>query len=681
MAESMEKMDGGSWDETAANVAAVKALFPEAVREGKINFEVLKSCLGEAVETGKASYSFIWNGKEEARAFSRARSMGTLRPCREESKDWDTTGNLYIEGDNLEVLKLLQGAYHRRVKMIYIDPPYNTGKDFVYADNFHDSIRNYKEQTGQVDSDGRKLRANAETSGRYHTDWLNMLFPRLLVARNLLRDDGVLFMSIDDNEVVNARKLCDEVFGEDNFVAQIVWQNKKGGGNDSKFIAVEHEYILVYSKNKDSLSEFYERYSDEYAKRYKEEDEQGKFFWDTFKRKIGKQYYPIECPDGSILQYDSDGNAISWLRSEARFKLDKAAGEIKFEKQADGTWSIFFKQRMPMGKKPRSIFETTEVLSDYGTTSTGAEDSYQHFKRHVFSNPKPVRLLKFLMQFVLEKSDIVFDFFSGSGTTAEALMALNEEYNFQCKFVLVQLPEDLKRNFEAASNENAKVILRNAIAFLEENGKRCSITELAKERIRRAGQKLQEEPLVPNDQKEYKEVEGQTEDLFATAENTEHEDMNPPVVDATERVSRDVGFRVYKLDTSNVVAWNPNAADLELELQNAADNILLGRPAEDLFVEVLLKSNIPLTAEVAEAEHAVGECVIRIVNGGELFVCLDAKITVEVAEEMARLAQTRKSAALPWSAVFRETGFASDEDKANALTTLKSAGVESVRTI
>ena len=222
MNEQIERMDGKSFDETAANVAAIRNLFPHAVSEGKIDFDVLKSCLGAAVEERKDFYRMLWNGKEEARAFSRVRSQATLRPCVSESKDWDTTQNLYIEGDNLEVLKLLQGAYHNQVKMIYIDPLYNTGKDFVYHDNFHDSVQNYKIQTGQIAADGSKTSAkNAETSGRYHTDWLNMIFPRLLVARNLLRDDGVIFISIDDNEVANLRKVCDEVFGEDNFVAQI----------------------------------------------------------------------------------------------------------------------------------------------------------------------------------------------------------------------------------------------------------------------------------------------------------------------------------------------------------------------------------------------------------------------------------------------------------------------------
>jgi len=319
----MEKLDGKSMDIVAENIEKLKEIFPDVFTEGKVDFEALEATLGEYVEGKEERYSFNWNGKAAARRIAQTPSTGTLRPAPEESKDWESTENLYIEGDNLEVLKLLQKSYHKQVKMIYIDPPYNTGKDFVYKDNFKDNIKNYMEQTGQVDTEGNKLSTNSDASGRYHSNWLNMMYPRLKLARNLLKDDGVIFISIDEVEYSKLRTVCDEIFGETNHVADLIWQNKKGGGNDSKYIAVEHEYVLVYAKDEVNLHSFFEPYKPEYLKRYKEKDEKGLFFWDTFKRKSGKQYYSIECPDGTILDKDDLGNPISWLRSETRFLKDK----------------------------------------------------------------------------------------------------------------------------------------------------------------------------------------------------------------------------------------------------------------------------------------------------------------------------------------------------------------------
>lgn len=432
----MTTLNGKSEDILKDNIAALRELFPEVCCEDKVDFDKLRQVLGEYTEDSAERYNFTWNGKGQALRLSQTPSMGTLLPCKEESKNWDDTQNLYIEGDNLEVLKLLQKSYHGKVKMIYIDPPYNTGSDFVYPDDFSDSLENYKKLTGQVDDEGRRLGTNTEASGRYHTDWLNMMYPRLRLARNLLTDDGVIFISIDENEVDNLKKVCNEILGEGNFVAQLVWQNKKGGGNDSTYIAVEHEYILIYAKNKTSLGEFYETYSEDYIKRYKEEDELGRYFWDTFKRKSGKQYYPITCPDGTILQYDDDGNPISWLRSESRFYSDLEIGDVRIVKIGE-KWSVQFKQRIPLGKTPRSIFTTETVIDDKGTTSTGATDIYDFFKKDVFSNPKPVELMRFILGFGTGDNCIVLDFFSGSATIAEAVFQCNAEDNGKRHFIAV----------------------------------------------------------------------------------------------------------------------------------------------------------------------------------------------------------------------------------------------------
>lgn len=508
----MDKMRMESPDMTAQNVDRIAALFPNCVTEvldeehstpekkvykRAINFELLKQMLSPDVVEGNERYEFTWVGKKAAIVEANQPIRKTLRPCKEESKDWDTTENLYIEGDNLEVLKLLQESYLGKVKMIYIDPPYNTGNDFIYADDFMHSQEQENQQMGMYDEDGDRLFKNTDTNGRFHSDWCSMIYSRLHLAKNLLTDDGVIFISIDDSEVKNLKNICDEVFGAANFVAQLIWQNKKGGGNDSTHIAIEHEYILTYAKNIALLGEFYESYSDDYIKRYKEEDNIGRFFWDTFKRKAGKQYYPITCPDGTVLEYDEDGNAISWLRSKARFDSDIAAGEIRIIKIGE-KWSVQFKQRIPLGKTPRSIFTTETVIDDRGTTSTGASDVYDYFKKDVFSNPKPVELIRFLLGFGLGENDIVLDFFSGSGTTAEAVMRSNLEGG-KNKFILVQLPENIDPLVNSSS-ANAKRVAENAVSVLDEMEHPHLLTELAKERIRRAGEKIKSEsPLTTAD--------------------------------------------------------------------------------------------------------------------------------------------------------------------------------------
>lgn len=334
----MDKLRMETPDLTAQNIEKIGALFPNCITEtvdknGKpkkaINFDMLRQMLSSDVVEGDEAYEFTWVGKKAAIVEANKPIRKTLRPCPEESKDWDTTENLYIEGDNLEVLKLLQESYLGKVKMIYIDPPYNTGNDFIYADNFMRSQEAENEQMGMYDEGENRLFKNTDTNGRFHSDWCSMIYSRLVLSRNLLSDNGVIFISIDDSEADNLKKICSEVFGESNFVCQLIWQNKKGGGNDSLHVAIEHEYVLVYAKCKGLLAEFYESYSEDYIKRYKEQDEIGRFFWDTFKRKSGKQYYPITCPDGTVLEYDEDGNAISWLRSKTRFESDLKAGEVR----------------------------------------------------------------------------------------------------------------------------------------------------------------------------------------------------------------------------------------------------------------------------------------------------------------------------------------------------------------
>lgn len=606
------------------NFRKLAELFPDAVTETKneqgevvraIDKDVLMQEINTKVVEGREErYQFTWPDKRKSVLLANAPIAKTLRPCREESVNFDTTENLYIEGDNLEVLKLLQETYLGKIKMIYIDPPYNTGKDRVYKDNFAQSTEEYLANSGQYDEEGNCLVQNTESNGRFHTDWLNMMYPRLKLARNLLTEDGVIFISIDDNEQENLKKICDAIFGAANFVSQLIWQNKKGGGNDSKYIAIEHEYILVYARNKAELTDFYEAYSGDYIKRYKEEDKIGRFFWDTFKRKSGKQYYPIICPDGTVLQYDDDGNPISWLRSKARFESDVKAGEVRIVK-LEGKWSVQFKQRIPLGKTPRSIFTTETVLTDKGTTSTGANDVYEYFKKDIFSNPKPVELIKFLLGFGLQKDDIILDFFSGSATTAEAVMRSNTEGK-GCKYILVQVQEDIDPMLNSAS-ANAKRVAENAVSILDELNRPHIIPELAKERIRRAGaQIIHNSQCIMHNEK----------CLMTKCPNYESCIINSPL---------DVGFRVLKCDSSNMkdVYYSPESYNGTF-LNSLTENIKEDRTPEDLLFQVMLDLGILLSSKITET--VIGGKKVFDVADGFLIACFDDTVTDEVVTEIAK---------------------------------------------
>lgn len=622
----MDKLKMHTPNKADENFKKLAALFPNAVTEtidenGEVVRAIDKDVLMQeisctVVDGNEERYQFTWPDKKKSVLLANAPISKTLRPCREESVDFDTTENLYIEGDNLEVLKLLQETYLGKIKMIYIDPPYNTGNDFVYEDDFAQSTEEYMANSGQFDTEGNRLVKNLDSNGRFHTDWLNMMYPRLKIAKNLLTEDGVIFISIDDSENKNLKNVCDEIFGAANFVSQLIWQNKKGGGNDSKYIAIEHEYILVYARNISALSEFYEAYSDDYIKRYKEHDEIGRFFWDTFKRKSGKQYYPIVCPDGTVLQFDDDGNPISWLRSKARFESDIKSGEIRIVKLGD-KWSVQFKQRIPLGKTPRSIFTTETVFTEQGTTSTGSSDVYEYFKKDVFSNPKPVELIKFLLGFGLQKDDIVLDFFSGSATTAEAVMRSNAEGK-RCKYILVQLKEDIDPMLNSAS-ANAKRVAENAVAVLDELRRPHIIPELAKERIRRAGKKIKDEnPL-----------------------NTQN---------------LDTGFRVLKCDTSNMkdVYYSPADFDRNL-LDLMADNIKEDRTPEDLLFQVMLDLGVTLSSKIEET--TIGGKKVFDVADGFLIACFDKDVNDETIKAIAQKQ--------PYYFVMRDSSLANDSVATN----------------
>lgn len=458
-------------------LAVLKANFPQCFDKNGafIQEKLLEIVKSSDVELSKESYSLNWLGKSYARLLANLPPKTLLTEDkdhnqREENKN---SQNLLIKGDNLEVLKHMVNAYAEKVKMIYIDPPYNTGSDgFVYNDDRKFTPEQLSELAGIGLDEATRILEFTTKGSSSHSAWLTFIYPRLYVAKELMCDEGVICISIDENEHSQLKILCDEVFGEHNFITDFVWKNKKGGGNDSVHVAIEHEYILMYSKNKSSLERLFETYKPEYLSRYNQEDNESKYYWDTFKRKSGKQYYPITCPDGTVLEYDDNGNKISWLRSRNRFESDLEKGDVRLIQKEDGGWSVQFKQRLPKGKKPRSILINETLLDKSGTTSDGSSDLLDLFDFHPFDNPKPLKLLSDLINIVVSDGDYVLDFFGGSGSTAHAILELNKNDNAYRKFILVQIDEKLK-NDDFAYDKGYKTIF-----------------DITKDRIIKAGEKI-----------------------------------------------------------------------------------------------------------------------------------------------------------------------------------------------
>lgn len=625
----IRSLDGKTPDIAEENIQKLRQIFPDVFTEDKVDFEKLQQVLGEYVEDSKERYNFTWNGKGQALRLSQTPSLGTLRPCKEESKDWDTTQNLYIEGDNLEVLKLLQKSYHSKVKMIYIDPPYNTGKDFVYPDDFHDSLENYKKLTGQVDSEGNRLSTNTEASGRYHTDWLNMMYPRLRLARNLLADDGVIFISIDDNEVDNLKKICNEVFGEDNFVSAFI-RKGSGGRQDSKYYAIVHEYILCYAKQSSLYISGKELKEDDNYPFY---DEVKKLNYRTqLLRKWGENskrtdrpnlFYPIPDPDGKdnfpMLPSGEEG---CWRWGKEKMFEEIKNGRVEF-KRKDEDWVAYEKIFEPTSDNPNTKLFTT-IIDDIGSSS-GAGLIKQIFNDKVFDYPKPVNLIKRIINFVnTEDGDIILDFFSGSSTTAHATMQLNAEDGGNRKFIMVQLPEPTDEKDEAYK-----------AGYM-------NICEIGKERIRRAGEKIKEE-------------------------NKDKENI----------ANLDIGFKVLKLDTSNIRKWQPDYDNLEQSLLDYVDNYMEGRTELDVVYEIMLKYGLDLTYPVDG--FTIQQKKVYSIGFGMLMICLDDEITTEVAKGI--LEKVKELAPETTRVVFKDNGFKTDSNKTNIKEILKSGGIEEFITI
>lgn len=652
MTKVIPPMDSTSTDIVADNISKLKALFPEAFTEGKVDFDALKEVLGDYVDGRDERYSFTWNGKSKARMIAQTPSTGTLRPCKEESVDWDSTQNLFIEGDNLEVLKLLQKSYHKKVKMIYIDPPYNTGSDFVYKDNFKDNIKNYKEITGQVDGEGRSLSNNPETSGRYHTDWLNMMYPRLTLARNLLKDDGAIFISIGVEELDNLKKICDEIFGEENFVEIFSWVKTSTPPALSTKSRKTNEYIVCYERTRSDL-------------KYNGEELDG---GDQPLLNTGNAVRELVFPTGVITFNIPDGkyslstpdkveitkefiveNGLN--KSEVRLK-----GEFKWnqdflnEEIIQGTrfivktnkFSIRFIRDEEGFKRPTNFIKSkytspliNKPLNNVGTNENASSHLNELMGGNLFDYPKPVTLIEYLLNFIVEENDIVIDFFAGSGTTAESVFNYSLSKSLNHNFILVQLPEVLDPKATGDSKGRAKI--KAACDFLSVIKKPHNIAELTKERIRRAATKIQTE--------------------------------NPGY-------NGDLGFKTFKLDSTNIKPWELDFDLTAQDLEEQISNIKTDRKEEDVLYEVLLKYGL-LTLPITE--HSIDGHKVFNIGMGALMVCLSDKISLEVAEGIAKLKEELNPEIM--RVVFKDAGFADDVVKTNALQILKQAGIEDVRSL
>lgn len=642
--KDMNRIDGLSLNLERNNIEKIKELFPEAVEEGKIDFDMLRAMLGDEVDDSKEKYQFTWNGKAKSIKLAQTPSSATLRPCKEKSKNWDTTENIYIEGDNLEVLKQLQKTYYGKIKMIYIDPPYNTGNDFVYNDSYSNTLENYKEQTNQISS------SNPESSGRFHTDWLNMIYPRLVLAKNLLSDSGVIIASIDNNEIANLQKILDEVFGVDNCMGVISNSNNPKGRSDDKYIATAHEYLLVYAKNLSSVEWYGFEPTEEIIKRYNKFDELGKQYREIDLRKTGENDLREDRPNLFYYFYYSEFTKDFYADRNDYIKDGYIQIKPQREDGKDGNWrwgietaknqiTDLVPKFMPSRKvwgvmqkdylekralvKPTSSWTFKDVNSERGTE----EFVKLGFDKRIFPKPKPLGTITRCLKLSTNDDSIILDFFSGSATTAHAVMKLNAEDGGNRKFIMVQLPElcdEKKEAYKAGYN---------------------NICEIGEERIRRAGEQIKAEW----------EKEHPTDELF----------------DADEEFSTDIGFKVFKLDSTNVNEWDSNMKLDEKELALRLSEVFKeGRSKEDILYEIMLKYGV--FDKPVEEINVNGKTMYRV-GKRYMIVCLEDSIISEDVRAIGELS--------PRTVIFKEAGFNNDNDKINAMYNLEKCGVEDVKCI
>lgn len=612
----MDKLKMHSLNKVDDNIKKIGTLFPNCLTERKndageveyaIDFELLKQELSTViVEGNEERYQFTWPDKKKSILAANAPISDTLRPCREESVDFDNTENLYIEGDNLAVLKLLQETYLGKIKMIYIDPPYNTGNDFVYNDDFAESVDEYLAHSGQFDDEGNRLIQNTDNNGRFHSDWLNMIYPRLKLAKDLLTDDGVILISIDDCEQDNLRKICDEVFGRKNFIDTLIWKKRYGGGAKEKYFVSLHEYVLVYCKNIDLLGELFVPLSNESAERYYSKRD-SKFAtrggYRTHPLEAGKAMdarpnliYPIPAPDGTMIMPKKQ-----WLWSKERVMEALKNDDLEIVQGKDG-WVVSSKQYLREEDGSLRPAKMLSIIDDVYTQHGTNEMINIMGDAKIFQYPKPSAFVKQLVSVITEgKDELILDFFSGSAATAHAVMQLNAEDGGKRKFIMVQLPEETDEKSEAYKAGYK------------------TICEIGKERIRRAGEKIKEENGI-------------------TALNL------------------DTGFRVLKIDSSNMKDVYYNPAEYELSIFDMlTDNIKEDRTPEDLLFQVMLDLGVLLSSKIEETTIA-GKRVFNVADGF-LIACFDELVTEETITAIAKQK--------PYYFVMRDSSMASDSVATN----------------
>ena len=624
----MEKFVAGAPQTSSADIASdnlerLKALFPEVYAEGKVDFAMLRQILGSAVGDSEEKYGLNWHGKRRARQLALTPSTGTLRPCTGESVNWDKTQNLMIEGDNLEVLKLLQKGYSGRIRVIYIDPPYNTGRDFIYPDNYRNNIENYLKITAQIGGDNRKLSSNPESSGRFHTDWLNMMYPRLILARNLLIENGLIFISCDDNESSNLRCVLDEIFGAENFLSQIVWKKSYGGGSKTKHVVRLHEYTLCYCKQKESLDRLELPPDPKALKYYKLRDSK-------YATRGPYRLQPLATTSNDLrknLRYKIpyEGEDI-WPEKQWQWKRERTMKALEDDElvvtSSEGRKQVYYKQYLKdeegsvRGAKPYS------VLNGPYTQQGTAEIEEIFGDPKIFPFPKPSSLIAQFVSYGYPSNDfIVLDFFSGSGSTCEAVFRLNQQDGGQRRVISVQIPAPTGRTDFT------------------------TISAIARERVRRVGSEI-------------------------TSNSSE------------SVASIDVGFRVFKLDTSNIRAWNPRSDMLEDALLAGLDHIESGRTEQDILYELLLKFGLDLCVPIEE--RTIANKSVHAVGAGTLIACLDKSISNDEVEPLALGIADWHDVLDPAgesTVVFRDSGFGDDVAKTNLTAILEQRGLRNVRSL
>lgn len=630
------------------NVERLQALFPDAFPDGKLDFDVLRQLLGASLDGREETYGLNWHGKRHARRLALTPSSGTLRPCPDDSVDWDKTKNLMIEGDNLEVLKLLQKSYAGTVKLIYIDPPYNTGKDFIYPDDYRDSIGHYLTLTHQVDGSNQKLSSNVETSGRFHTNWLNMMYPRLFLARHLLALDGILLISIDDAEVHNLRVICDDIFGAENFCGCFVWEKKKKPSFLNRNMGSVTDYIIAYAKVR-SLAPAFVAGAVEDGKKYP---------FNNAGNPPSILRFPPEtvrfsCEDQLVSAQDmSSGNIVTTLLDDVRIvngvnvNSFRLKGEWRYS-QAKLDEFVAARAEIVISKNPfRPNYvnrsgekkKTSNLLSHrvngVPTNEDATREMRELFGTDVMSYPKPSGLIKYLVRAISSDDDIVVDFFAGSGTTAGGVLQQNMEDGLARRYILVQLPEPLSHE---SRDQQA------AVEFLDKEGKPRSIAELTKEYLRRTGQAIrQRHPMLQGD----------------------------------------VGFRAFRLDTTNICEWESDRDNLEELLQLSVESVKSDRTEKDILFELLLRRGLDLCASIDE--HRIGGKTVFSVGDGVLIACLARTIAAADAEALATgivSLHKKLDAADDVTCIFRDNAFVDDVSKINLTAALREGGIPSVRSV